>query len=210
MSIDYNTQMLNYYPEVIKAIREFQVLIETQSLEVAEMHEELTKILTNAYVGTADENRIAKWEHYLGITPLPQGDESLEDWLSDRRETILARLYKVEKLNTKSIQDIVSIFTGGEATSYFKDGIIHILIEPPPSNKQYRFENVEQEIAKKIPAHLQYDIRRNYQLWSTVLEYNKTWSDVRTNYATWRDVLVNDVRKVNKLDTTTLEDFVLG
>lgn len=210
MEVNYNEQMLNYYPEIIKSIREFQELIKTESLQVEEMHEELIKILENAYISTADEDRIAKWEHYLGITPLSQGDDTLEQWLSDRRETILARLYKVEKLNTKSIQDIVSIFTGGEATSYFKDGIIHILIEPPLTNKQYRFENVEQEIAKKIPAHLQYDIRRNYQLWSMVFEYNKTWADVRTNYATWRDVLVNDTRKINKLDTTTLEDFVLG
>ena len=80
--------MLNYYPEVIKAIREFQVLIGTQSLQVEELHEELTKILGNAYVTTADQTGISRWEQFLGIVPLPQGEDSLETWLQDRRETL--------------------------------------------------------------------------------------------------------------------------
>lgn len=189
--IDYNQQMLNYYPEVIKAIREFQVLVSTQSLQVEEMHEELTKILENAYVTTADENTLDRWEDFLGIVPLEQGSDTLETWLSDRRETILARLYKTPKLNTKSISDIVSIFTGGTATSYFKDGTIYVSILPPKDNKQYKFQNVEQELRKKIPAHLLFQVDRNYYTWLQVKNNYATWNDVKTSFATWEDVLLN-------------------
>lgn len=189
--IDYNQQMLNYYPEVIKAIREFQVLVSTQSLQVEEMHEELTKILENAYVTTADENTLDRWEDFLGIIPLEQGSDTLETWLSDRRETILARLYKTPKLNTKSISDIVSIFTGGTATSYFKDGTIYVSILPPKDNKQYKFQNVEQELRKKIPAHLLFQVDRNYYTWLQVKNNYATWNDVKTSFATWEDVLLN-------------------
>lgn len=189
--IDYNQQMLNYYPEVIKAIREFQVLVSTQSLQVEEMHEELTKILENAYVTTADENTLDRWEDFLGIVPLEQGSDTLETWLSDRRETILARLYKTPKLNTKSISDIVSIFTGGTATSYFKDGTIYVSILPPKDNKQYKFQNVEQELRKKIPAHLMFQVDRNYYTWLQVKNNYATWNDVKTSFATWEDVLLN-------------------
>lgn len=189
--IDYNQQMLNYYPEVIKAVREFQVLVSTQSLQVEEMHEELTKILENAYVTTADENTLDRWEDFLGIVPLEQGSDTLETWLSDRRETILARLYKTPKLNTKSISDIVSIFTGGTATSYFKDGTIYVSILPPKDNKQYKFQNVEQELRKKIPAHLLFQVDRNYYTWLQVKNNYATWNDVKTSFATWEDVLLN-------------------
>ena len=127
MAIDYNAQMLNYYPEIIKAIKDFQELIKVQSFEVEEMHEELAKILTNAYVSTADESNLAKWEKFLGITPLEQGEDDLETWISDRRETILARLYHTEKMNSKSIEDVVKIFTGGQVKSYFRDGVIYVL-----------------------------------------------------------------------------------
>lgn len=191
MEIDYNEQMLNYYPEIIKAIREFQVLIKTQSLEVEEMHEQLTKILSNAYISTADEAMIKQLESFLGITPLAQGDDTLETWLEDRKETILARLYNAEKLNTNYISEIVKIFTGGTANSYFKDGVITVYISPPKDNKQYKFENVEQELVKKIPAHLKLIVDRNYYTWLQTKTNNSTWGDVKTNYTTWEDVLLS-------------------
>lgn len=183
MTINYNEQMLNYYPEVIKSIREFQKLIETESLQVDDMHKELTKILDNAYISTADEDRIAMWEKTLGIVPLPQTT------LSDRRETILARIYNPEKLNTQSIEDIVSIFTGGKTESYFKDGVINVLISPPADNKQYKFENVEQELRKKVPAHLGLNVSVSYYTWDEIFSKNKTWNDINANYSDWNDVL---------------------
>ena len=190
LKIDYNEQMLNYYPEVIKSIREFQRLIETQSMEVEEMHEALTKILENAYVGSADESTIEKWEQTLAITPLPQGEDSMETWLEDRRETILARLYSTPKLNTESIAEIVKIFTGGSAVSHFKDGTIYVLISPPKDNKQYKFSNVEQELRTKIPAHLMFQVDRHYYTWLQTKESNSTWLNVKNNFATWEDILL--------------------
>ena len=190
LTIDYNEQMLNYYPDVIKSIREFQILIETQSLEVEEMHEALVNILANAYIESSDISKIEKWEQYLEITPLPQGSDSLETWLEDRKATILARLYKTKKLNTKSISDIVKIFTGGSAVSYFKNGIIHVFISPPKDNRQYKFENVEQELRKKIPAHLMFEVDRQYYTWLQIKTNYATWGDVKDNFQTWEDVLL--------------------
>lgn len=187
--IDYNEQMLNYYPEVIKAIREFQVLVNTQSVEVERLHEELTRLLENAYISSADESRINMWEQLLEITPLPQGNDSLETWLSDRRETIMARLYQTQKLNSDSIANIVKIFTGGNTRSYFKDGVIHVLIAPPKDNKKYKFENVEQELTHKSPAHLLFSVRLDYNTWANTKADNETWGQVLTNHLNWDEVL---------------------
>lgn len=190
MDIDYNEQMLNYYPEVIKAIREFKMLVETQSIEITEMHEELTKLLANAYIITADESVITKWEQFLGITPLPQGEDDLETYLSDRRETIMARLYTTEKLNSKTISEVVQIFTGGTALSYFNDGVIHVIITPPKDNKQYKFENVEQELRKKIPAHLMLQVSRQYYTWEQTKASYSTWNNVKNTFPNWEEVLL--------------------
>lgn len=190
MLIDYNEQMLNYYPEIIKGIREFQALIKTHSLRVEEVHDELTKLLSNAYISTADEEQLEKWEKLLGITPLPQGEDDTETWLADRRETILARLYTTDKLNSSSISDIVKIFTGGTAKSYFKDGTIHVLIAPPKDNKQYKFTNVERELRKKVPAHLSFIVDREYYTWLQVKDNHATWGDVLSNNESWEDILL--------------------
>lgn len=344
MAIDYNEQMLNYYPEVIKSIREFQELVATQSLQVEEMHEELTKILQNNYFEDVEivrgknlldlkslqprvysydkkfvilnggvrvtptgsgyqylylrwlpisqldgqtltlsvtmnygaqsimvrycdalceiqrdvawinrsnrsvsftidssseeaanceyvyfvfcsyfneyeyadftniqielglsateyepywehseqEPNIERWERVLGITPLPQGEDAFETWLTDRQDTVLARLYSSPKLNTKSISDIVEIFTGGTANSYFspETSTITVIITPPKNNKQYKFENVEQELRKKIPAHLTFRVDRNYYTWLETNATYKTWGDLR-NVGTWEDILTS-------------------
>lgn len=190
LTINYNEQMLNYYPEVIKAIREFQVMMETESIEVEEMHQKLTQLLSDAYVSTASETRISQWEQFLGITPLEQGDDSLDTWLADRRETVLARLYSSPKLNSQSIADIVKIFTGGNANSWFKDGTIYVEITPPPENKSYKFANVEQELKHKVPAHLGFQVSRNYYTWEEVNSKFKTWQEVKDEFDTWNDVYV--------------------
>ena len=103
LKIDYNEQMLSYYPDIIKSIREFPLLIKAQSLQIEDAHQKLEQVNANIHIGTADEYRIEEWERLLGIVPLPQGDDSFETWLEDRRETISARLYNPEKLNSKSI-----------------------------------------------------------------------------------------------------------
>lgn len=189
LTINYNEQMLDYYPEIIKSIREFQVMINTQSLQVEEMHAELTRLLSNNYINDADEVTISRWEKLLGIRPLDQGEDDLAVWLEDRRETILARLYSVEKLNSQSISKIVEIFTGGTATSHFKDGVIHVSIKPPPGNKQFKFDNVEQELRKKMPAHLMFRVSRDYYTWLKAKGDCETWDDVKSNFTTWEDLL---------------------
>lgn len=209
-TIDYNEQMLNYYPEIIKAIREFRALIETQSLQVQEMHDELNKILANAYVCDADENRISQWEQLLGIVPHPQGENSAKTWLEDRKETILARLYNVQKLNSKAIADVVSIFTNSTAKSYFKDGTIYIEVAPPPTDKTYNLDNIKQELRYKVPAHLSLQVDRAFQTWREVNDSHLNWKQVGVNYNTWNDVLYKIVSKPNKLDITTLDEFYLG
>lgn len=187
MTIDYNEQMLNYYPEVIKAIREFRCLIETQAVEVEDLHGELVKILTNAYVSTADEDTIKRWEKTLDITPLPQRTVNYENWLTERRDTILARLHNSEKLNTQTISNIVQIFTGGIANSYFRDGTIYVEITPPPTNKSYRFEAVEQELKYKVPAHLTMKVSRNYYEWQEVYDDFDSWQNLMDTVDTWED-----------------------
>ena len=147
------------------------------------------EVLENPYIRTAHEDRISDWERVLGIDPLPQGDDDLETWLSDRRETIIARLYQPERLNSQTISDIVKIFTGGKTNSYFKDGTIHILISPPKDNKKYKFENVEQELKQKAPAHLLFNVSRDYQAWAVIKTDHPTWADVLTDHTDWDEVL---------------------
>lgn len=180
----YKQRMLNYYPQVIQNILEFQAIISSECPEIAELHSATEDVLSNAYLTTMSETRIAQWEAVLGIRPI-EGSS-----IEDRRDTIIARVRGQGKLNSTLINTIVNTFTGGTANSWIKDGVLYVEITPPSTSKSYRFENVEQELRNKVPAHLGLQVNRNYYTWEETKNKCATWGDVNSSFDKWEDVLL--------------------
>lgn len=180
----YRERMNGYYPNVIQSILEFQAIINSEAPEFEDMSIAKKQITSDAYLLTMGEERIEEWEELLGIKAI-EGSS-----VDDRRETIIARIRGQGKLNRNLINTIVNTFTGGTANSWVEDSVLYIEVTPPPGNKTYRFENVKQELAKKVPAHLGLNIYRNYGEWGEILNNHPTWQDVRDSFATWNDVYI--------------------
>lgn len=174
-------RMLNYYPEVIQKLVEFQALMKTEGFEVDFIRNDIELIVNEAYLLTMSERRISEWEKALGIA-FSSGDS-----IEDRREVIIARIRGQGKLNTALINSIVSAFTNGTADSYFRDGTLYVDITPPPENKQYKFENVERELMKKIPAHIRLTVRRDYATWGEVMGNFTDWNSIR-QLSSWEEL----------------------
>lgn len=177
----YKDRMINYYPEVVKAIIEFQAIIDAEYPIFEELAEARKQVLNDAYLTTMGEARIIQWEQVLGITPLK------DSTIDDRRDTIIARIRGQGKLNTETINSIVKTFTGGTAISWVENSCLYVEITPPPDNKSYRFENVEQELKQKVPAHLGFNVRRNYYTWQEVLDNQIIWQTVY-DFGTWEEI----------------------
>ena len=180
----YQQRMFGYYPPVIQSIIDFKAIIDSEYPEFEELHGSVTDSVYEAYLFTMSENRIKEWEQILGITPIPTST------LQDRRETIIARIRGQGKLNTNMINSIVKTFTGGTAKSKVSNGILYVEIELPSDNKTYVFENVEQELRHKIPAHLALKVGRNYYTWLEVNAIHDTWQSVKDNFNNWEEVLL--------------------
>lgn len=176
--------MNNYYPQVLQSILEFQAILDAEAPEFEKLDENNERVISDAYLTTMTETRIEEWENMLGIQPL---EDSTVD---DRRDTIIARIRGQGKLNSKTINDIVKTFTGGTANSWIENSTLYVEITPPPNNKQYRFENVEQEVSKKVPAHLDFKVSRNYYTWGEIKNTYATWGDVNSSFGKWEDVLL--------------------
>jgi hypothetical protein len=186
MKINYNERMWSYYPEVIKAILEFQSIIESEAPEIESINNAVQRILDDAYLRTMSEDRIKQWEKVLSIQPM------FDSTLEDRRETVIARIIGQGKLNTANINKIVKVFTGGTATSWLANNTLYVEVTPPPNNKDYKFENLERELKRKIPAHLGFKVSRNYFTWGDVNEDHTNWQQVNDENKQdngWRDVL---------------------
>lgn len=182
MSLMHCERMWNYYPEIIKKIKEFPAMVQAKCPEMGFLSKERVKILNNAWMLTMDETRVKQWERLLGIVPLP--DSTLED----RRETIAARVYGGYKLNTESIRAIVNIFTQSGCRSYFRDSTIYVIIYPPSGDKTYKFENIENELWRRVPAHLNLNVSRSYSTWGDVNNHHASWNTLYNEYNNWEDV----------------------
>lgn len=176
-------RMRNYYPEAIRRILDFQAIIASEGFEVDFLKSDIELIVNDAYLSTMSEERVARWEQALGIAS--SSDESLQD----RRDTVIARIRGQGKLNTKLINTIVNAFTGGTAESYVKDSVLYVEITPPPENKQYKFDNVVQELSKKVPAHLGISVTRNYATWEEVADNFASWDSIK-QLSSWQELLV--------------------
>lgn len=182
VTTDYKTRMNGYYPDFIRTIKEFQAIINADYPEFEQLEVAKENIIKNAHFSTMTESRIVEWEKLLQISYV-EGST-----LDDRRETIIARVRGKGKLNTDLINNIVNTFTGGVANSWVTDSTLYVEITPPKGNKSFIFENVEQELARKVPAHLNFKVSRNYYTWSEATEKFTTWQAVKDNFYSWNDV----------------------
>lgn len=180
----YKERMMGYYPQVIQSILEFRSIVDAEYPEFEELAEGRQKLIDDAWLETMSEGRISEWEKVLGIAPIDGSS------VQDRRETIIARIRGQGKLNSALINSIVSTFTGGTANSWVEDGVLYVEITPPPNNKSFQFPNVEQELRNKIPAHLGFQVSRNYYTWSDVKEKYANWQAVKDSFETWQDVYI--------------------
>lgn len=178
----YRERMNSYYPQVIQAITDFKSIIDSEYPEFEDLSLAKDRVINDAYLITMTEERIEQWEKLLGIRPLANSS------VSDRRDTVIARIRGQGKLNTALINVIVNTFTGGTANSWIKDGVLYVEITPPPNNKQFKFANVEQELSKKVPAHLGLSVTRQYLAWADVKNTYATWQDIKNNFVNWNDV----------------------
>ena len=178
----YGQRMINYYPQVISCIQEFNAIIKSEYPEIEAVNEEKDKIVADAYLLTMTEDRIESWEKILGIAPLA------DSTLDDRRDTVIARIRGQGKLNTQLINSIVNAFTGGTADSWVANSCLYVVITPPPNNKQYQFANVEQELSKKLPLHLGLQVSRNYYTWNEIQKDYSTWQNVKDGFKSWEEV----------------------
>lgn len=180
----YQTRMLGYYPQVIQCITDFKAIVDAEYPEFDLLDGSKERVLNDAYLSTMSIDRIIEWEKILKIVPLDGSSEQ------DRRDTIMARIRGQGKLNTALINSIVNTFTGGTANSWIENSVLYVEITPPPENKQYKFANVERELSLKVPAHLGFNIQRNYFEWEEVKAECATWGDVYDTFDTWNDILI--------------------
>ena len=198
--------MLDYYPNVIRSIKEFRAIVDGEYPEFEALKTARDRVIDDAYLTTMTEDRIIEWEKALKITP------PLDSTIENRRDVIIARMRGQGKLNTALINLIVKTFTGGTAESWYSisDNTLYINILPPSNDKNFNLDSVIQELDRRVPAHLGLNITQVFATWDQIHDKCATWNDVNDTYETWQDVQVavheSSARVADGTQTLSLDD----
>lgn len=178
----FGQRMFNYYPRVIQVLLEYEGLIKAVGFEIDFLRGHFTFTYNDTFLMTMGEDRTVQWEKALGITPAENST------LDERRRVIMARIQGGFKLNTESIANIVKTLTNGTCVSYVEDSCLYVEVKPPEGDRTISFPTVEEELKRRIPAHLGLNINRWFARWQEINDNFGSWQDVYNNFGSWQDV----------------------
>lgn len=96
--------LLDYYPKVIKQIREIKEICKAEQPEFDNINLEADRLLANMFITTSDKHGIEKMEKELGITPAIGQD------IEERRIQILVRAAK-KNLSFKEVLNLMKNYS---------------------------------------------------------------------------------------------------
>ena len=169
-------------PDFIAEIDKFKLLYDTENISFDELYESVEKVKSDVFISTASNEAIERIETFINI----KGQGNLEQ----RRSYLKSLLQKSNKLNEKSIKDIVNAITGSDCIVMFftsnesnnpepGNSILRVQVLSPDNEKDYRYEDIARTQNPLIPSHIKL----------LVVKFIATWNDIKENYADWNSIL---------------------
>jgi hypothetical protein len=152
--------ILNYYPPVIKQIREIQAIAKAEDLEFEKLKLAINEVLNNMFVFTANERGIKRFETILGITP------KSTQTLDDRRINIIAMMNR-RKMSLSELTAMLSNYSEGiELINNISDMTMIVILNNDASSIEALNKVVDEILPMNIyfEFSLQRETTINYKL----------------------------------------------
>ena len=151
-------KLINYMPQFLKNVREFNEIFDAEDFELEIMREQIDKILKEVIVNTAESYGLERYEKIYGITNIAETIEA-------RRMNILFKINNRVPFTLKWLINTLNASIGEENYKLsLKDYILHIEIA---LNYTEAAEMLKSNLIYQIPANIQLD----YELVSQINEY---------------------------------------
>lgn len=174
-------KLYDYLPMLMKSFGEMKEIFKSVQIETDEMENGIRFVLNNAFIETADEYGIAKYEKVLGI--LPSDDDDLEV----RRMRVKIRWndylpYTVATLREK-LDTIcgVGMYTLSMDLENYQIDVLTQLVSPTI------LDEVTMLLEKILPAEMVYSVGQLFNTWDLFGAYkwgvlvSKTWDEVKSD-----------------------------
>lgn len=169
-------------PDFIAEIDKFKLLYDTENISFDGLYESIEKVKSDVFISTASSEAIERIETFINI----KGQGNLEQ----RKSYLKSLLQKSNKLNEKSIKDVVNAITGSDCIVMFftsdesnnpepGNSILRVQVLSPDNNKDYRYDDIDRALRPLVPSHIKL----------IVVKFFATWNDIKENYNDWNSML---------------------
>lgn len=188
-----NIDILDYLPDIIKDVTEYQEIANAENPTINSLWENHRKTFNNQFIDTLDEDGCERWEKMLNITP------KCTATLGDRRLAILARINVSLPYTYRQLENFLKNICGNDYTINL-DSAHYKLTVLLNLNRKNQFDEVENLLAKVIPANIMFDVMLQYNKYKAIKPYeysvliNYTCYEIRTSdefsgeYATYGEI----------------------
>ena len=173
--MDRKVEIGSYAPEFLSEYKEIKTIYNCENIELEKIWETLYSILDNAFVETASEYGVARWENIIGIT----ANKSVES-LQFRKERILNRLTMMPPFTIRFLRKQLDTVIGAEKYDVYVDYANYTLYLESSASNQNWYEEISFTINKIKPANIVFinkpllteNIRISEQIESSKVKYN--------------------------------------
>ncbi|WP_330634678.1 putative phage tail protein [Anaerovorax sp. IOR16] len=155
-SLDREIKLINYLPQIMGEVLEFQEITEAETAEMVQLYSALYSVSDDQYVESATENGVKRWESVLKI--LPKGTDSLEE----RKFRIITRLNEQLPYSYRMLlQQLETICGKGGYTAELKGNDYTLVVKVELTAKS-NFDDVNDLLHRILPANLVIDLSLLY------------------------------------------------
>lgn len=180
---DINRDMYDYLPKYYHELKEAQAIIDSESIEVEALNNDIKDVLSQFFVDTATWG-LSRWEYIVGI----RVDESKP--IDQRRSQIKSALRGAGTTTVALIKNVAESFQNGEVEVGEDNANYEVIITfvgnrgiPPNMTDVYN------AIDKIIPAHIKARYKFTYLAWSELDNANISFNTLDTYR--WDDLEVS-------------------
>ena len=140
--------LLSYWTPILRGLKEFKEIAKAEEPEIKLLLSELERLLANAFIETADEYGISRFEKIMGITPL--GDDTLEE----RRFRLQVKWNETSKYTLETLGSQIEAICGKDGYSLKMDYERYSLVVKVSISNAKNITVIQELLDKVVPANI--------------------------------------------------------
>lgn len=157
--------LIDYLPPVLKKVREFKLIFQSEQPEIADLWGSINNALNDQFVIDATEYGVGRWEKLLGI--VPKGTESLDA----RKFRILTRLNERLPYTMRTLQLLLEALCGKDGYSIELYNDVYTIEVKINLIAKSKFDDVDALLQRVIPANMIINLRLMYNQHLTLKQF---------------------------------------